>query len=82
MSLLGLIAKIIRKRTRMKNRAKTGHSARRGNGMSSYQRQGKTPYRYSDAYYRWHKAAKAGRAGGLTLIDDTGSERQQDRRAA
>lgn len=56
----------------------TNKAKRRGN--SPYHKYGKTPYRYSAAYYDWHRAAKAGKPA--PRLDWKGKAAKEFRQAA
>ena len=62
MTLLKLLSKTLRQAVMGKPSKKPkGKSARKGNMPAPYTKYNKTPHRYSQAYYDWHRAAKAGR---------------------
>jgi hypothetical protein len=62
MTLLKLLSKTLRQAVMGKpSRKPKGKSARKGNMPSPYTKYGKTPYKYSQSYYDWHRNAKAGR---------------------
>lgn len=59
----------------MKNKPQTGHSTRRGNSVSPYQKYQKTPYKYPPGYYAWFRAQRKRNGRALAGDHRTDNER-------